>query len=152
VSAHRRINAALLAAVTSLVASGLAALPALAASGQNPVITDCLEHPGGLTGHYTVSQLTDALATMSPETKEYTSCPDVIARARLAAIAHGGTFTGSSGGSSSFLPTWVIVILVLLVLAAVTFGAIAIRRRRQAVTGGDGPSSGAGPPTPPGED
>ena len=142
---RHRLNRALVAALAALAACGVPAAPALATSGQNPVITDCLQHPSGLTGHYTVAQLTHALATMSPETKEYTSCPDVIARARLAAIAHGGTFTGS-GGSSSFLPTWVIVILVLLILAAVTFGALAIRRRSQAVAGDDDP------PTRPGDD
>jgi len=144
VNCRRRINFALVAAVAALAACSLGAVSAEAASGQNPIITDCLEHPSGLTGHYTVAQLTHALETMSPETKEYTSCPDVIARARLAAIAHGGTFTGSSGGSSSFLPTPVIVILVLLVLAAVTFGAIAIRRRRQGGAGGDGPPAASG--------
>jgi hypothetical protein len=144
VNCRRRINFALFSAVAALAACSLGAVSALAASGQNPIITDCLEHPSGLTGHYTVAQLTHALETMSPETKEYTSCPDVIARARLAAIAHGGTFTGSSGGSSSFLPTPVIVILVLLVLAAVTFGAIAIRRRRQGGAGGDGPPAASG--------
>jgi hypothetical protein len=144
VNCRRRINFALVAAVAAVSACSLGAVSALAASGQNPIITDCLQHPSGLTGHYTVAQLTHALETMSPETKEYTSCPDVIARARLAAIAHGGTFTGSSGGSSSFLPTPVIVILVLLVLAAVTFGAIAIRRRRQGGAGGDGPPAASG--------
>jgi hypothetical protein len=144
VNCRRRINFALVAAVAAVSACSLGAVSALAASGQNPIITDCLQHPSGLTGHYTVAQLTHALETMSPETKEYTSCPDVIARARLAAIAHGGTFTGSGGGSSSFLPTPVIVILVLLVLAAVTFGAIAIRRRRQGGAGGDGPPAASG--------
>lgn len=145
---RRRITVALVAAATTLAACSLAGVPALAAGSQNPIITDCLQHPSGLTGHYTVAQLTHALETMSPETKEYTSCPDVIARARLAAISHGGTFTGSSGGSSSFLPTPVIIILVLLVLAAVTFGAIAIRRRSQAASGAEGD----GPPTGPGDE
>jgi hypothetical protein len=139
VNTRRRLIIGLASAVAALAACGLAVVPAPAASGQNPIITDCLQHPSGLTGHYTVAQLTHALETMSPETKEYTSCPDVIARARLAAIAHGGTFNGSGSASSSFLPTPVIVILVLLVLAAVTFGAIAIRRRRQGGPGGDGP-------------
>jgi hypothetical protein len=140
VNTRRRVIVALVSAVAAFAA----AMPALAAGGQNPIITDCLQHPSGLTGNFTVAQLTHALETMSPETKEYTSCPDVIARARLAAIAHGGKFTGSGGGSSSFLPTPVIIILVLLVLAAVTFGAIAIRRQR-AATGSDGPGdSGPG--------
>lgn len=147
-NARGRLNFALLAAIAALAACSVAAGSALAAGGQNPIITDCLQHPSGLTGHYTVSQLTQALETMSPETKEYTSCPDVIARARLYAIAHGGKFNGSSGSSGSFLPTPVIVIIVLLILAAVTFGAIAIRRRRQGGgPGGDG-AAGAGPSGP----
>ena len=137
-----------MAAAAALAACSLAAVPALAASSQNPVITDCLQHPSGLTGHYTVAQLTHALETMSPETKEYTSCPDVIARARFAALAHGGTFKGSSASSSSFLPTWVIIILVLLILAAVTFGALAIRRRRQDGGPGGGSPGGDGPAAP----
>ncbi len=143
----RRRLAAKLAIVfaLALLAPGLAS----AASGQNPVIVDCLAHPSGLTGRYTVSQLTHALNAMSPETKEYTSCPDVISRARLAAI--GGVFTGPGTSSSgSFLPTPVIVILVLLVLAAVTFGAIAIRRRQagSATPGEDPPVGGDGPQAP----
>jgi hypothetical protein len=149
VISRHRLKLALVAALAALAACSLGAVPARAAGGQNPIITDCLQHPSGLTGHYTVSQLTQALVTMSPETKEYTSCPDVIARARLAAIAAGGTFTGSSGGSGSFLPTPVIVILVLLVLVAVTFGAIAIRRRRQSIARGDQPPAGPGSDEPP---
>jgi hypothetical protein len=121
----------------------MAATPALGAGSTNPVIADCLAHPGGLTGHYTVAQLKTALQVMPAETKEYTSCPDVINRALLAAVGSSGTGTGgsSSGGSSSFLPTPVIVILVILILAAVTFGALAVRRRR--ATGGA--DAGAGP-------
>ncbi len=99
----------------------------------NAVLQDCLAHPGGLHGSYTVSQLRHALQVMPAEDKEYTSCPDVINRALLQAIGHGGTSKGvGGGGSSSFLPTPVIVILVLLVLAAVTLGAVALRRRRAA--------------------
>jgi hypothetical protein len=147
VNRNRRTAVVLVVAIAGLSACLLGSAPALAAGGQNPVITDCLEHPSGLTGHYTVEELTHALETMSPETKEYTNCPDVINRARLAAIAHGGTFTPSSSSSSSFLPTPVIIVLVLLILAAVTFGAIAIRRRRQLVTAGADGSDGT-PGTP----
>jgi hypothetical protein len=138
---RRQSLIALLAAAFVL----MAATPALGAGSANPVIADCLAHPGGLTGHYTVAQLKNALQVMPAETKEYTSCPDVINRALLAAVGTSGTGTGGSsgGGSSSFLPTPVIVILVLLILAAVTFGALAVRRR-QAVDGG-ATGRGAGP-------
>jgi hypothetical protein len=131
---RRRSLIALVAAAFVL----MAATPVLGASSANPVIADCLAHPGGLTGHYTVAQLKNALQVMPAETKEYTSCPDVINRALLAAVGTSGTGTGgsSSGGSSSFLPTPVIVILVILILAAVTFGALAVRRRRAAGAGG----------------
>jgi hypothetical protein len=133
---RRRSLIALLAAAFVL----MAATPAVGASSANPVIADCLAHPGGLTGHYTVAQLKTALQVMPAETKEYTSCPDVINRALLAAVGTSGTGTGgsSSGGSSSFLPTPVIVILVILILAAVTFGALAVRRRRAAGAGAGG--------------
>lgn len=123
----------LLAVACALPAPLYAAGPALAASS-NPVLADCAAHPGGLTGHYTVAQLRHALQVMSAETKEYTSCPDVINRALLAALGSGTSAAGGTGGGSgSVLPTPLIVVLVVLALAAVTFGAIAIRRRRGGV-------------------
>lgn len=132
----RRLTIALLGAVSALAACTCAAGPAAAASAANPVIQDCLHHPGGLTGSYTVAQLRQALAVMPAETKEYTSCSDVINRALLSAIGRGHHAAGvtTGGGSGSVLPTPVIVIVVVLVLAAVTFGAVAVRRRR--VSGG----------------
>lgn len=150
-SSCRRSLIALLAAAFVLMAAG----PAVGASS-DPVIADCLAHPGGLTGHYTVAQLKTALQVMPAETKEYTSCPDVINRALLAEVGTKGTGTAgsSSSSSSSFLPTPVIVILVILILAAVTFGALAVRRRRAAATGAAGTSAegGADPAGPGGAD
>jgi hypothetical protein len=128
---RRRLIIALLVATIALPALASGAQPAAAAS-VNPVITDCLAHPGGLTGSYSVAQIRHALGVMSPETREYTSCPDVLNRALLAALGKGtASGSSSSGGSGSFLPTPVIIVLVVLVLAAVTFGALAIRRRQQ---------------------
>jgi hypothetical protein len=122
---------ALLLAAIALSAIAYWTQPARAAS-TNPVITDCLAHPGGLEGHYSVAQIRHALQVMSPETREYTSCPDVLNRALLAALGSGNTGGGSSsGGGGSFLPTPLIIVLVVLILAAVTFGAVAIRRRQQ---------------------
>jgi hypothetical protein len=134
----------LLGAVIALAGSASLAVlvppTALADSSSSAIFADCNAHPGGLTGHYTVAQLRHALQVMPPETKEYTSCPDVVNRALLAAISVGRTGNGGSGGGSgSFLPTPVIVILVVLILVAVTFGAVAIRRRR-----GGGGGLGAG--------
>jgi hypothetical protein len=133
----------LLGVVTALTGSASLAVlvppTALAASSSSAIIADCYAHPGGLTGHYTVAQLRTALQTMPPTVKEYSSCPDVVNHALLAAIAtHRTQPGGSGGGSGSFLPTPVIVILVVLILIAVTFGAVAIRRRR----GGGGPGTG----------
>jgi hypothetical protein len=119
----------------------LAAAPALAANSSDSVINDCLNHRAGLSGHYTVAQLNHALQVMTPETKEYTNCPDVINRALLAAVGKGKG--GGGGGSSSFLPTPVIVVLVVLVLAAVIFGAAAVRRRRDPDRDLHGPGPGA---------
>ena len=120
---------------------------ALGAGSSNPIINDCLAHPGGLTGHYSVAQLTHALAVMPAETKEYTSCPDVLNRARLAAL-HGLNGGGSSSGGSSFLPTPVLIILIVVVLAAITFGAVAVRRRQAAGGSGPGGPGGSGVPPP----
>lgn len=146
------ILAALLSALVPFGAGAGSALakakPAKAAKPPtNPVIMDCLQHPAGLTGHYTVAQLNQALLVMPAETKEYTNCPDVINRARLAALGKlPGSGTGSSG---SFLPTPVLIILILLVLAAVTLGAIAVRRRRAVEAAGPegpgGPGDSEGP-------
>jgi hypothetical protein len=129
------ILAALLGALTLFGAGATQAL-AKAKPTSNPVIMDCLQHPGGLTGHYTVAQLDHALRVMPAETKEYTDCPDVINRARLAAL--GKLPGGGTGGSGSFLPTPVLIILIVLVLLAVTLGAIAMRRRA-ATSGPAGP-------------
>ncbi len=122
-----QVAGVLLVAVAALAGSGLGAVPALGAT--NPVLVDCPHGP--LTKSYSISQLRQALATMDPATREYTSCPDVINQALAAAVADGKTGTGTGGsGSSSFLPTPVIIIIVLLILAAITFGAVAVRRRR----------------------
>lgn len=96
----------------------------------NQIFHDCASHPAQMVGHYTVAQLNHALQVMSAETREYTSCPDVINRALLAAVGKGPGGGSGGGGGGSFLPTPVIIILVVLILVAVTFGAAAIRRRR----------------------
>jgi hypothetical protein len=149
VTRRLRILAALLCALALL--GGATGALAKSKATSNPVIMDCLQHPGGLTGHYTVAQLNHALQVMPAETKEYTDCPDVINRARLAAL--GVLPGGGTGSSGSFLPTPVLIILIVLVLLAVTLGAIAIRRRRMAPgaaggpdgAGPDGPADGEGP-------
>ncbi len=132
----------LAALLCALALTGAIAPGALAKSKptSNPVIMDCLQHPAGLAGHYTVAQLNHALRVMPAETKEYTDCPDVINRARLAAL--GKLPGGGSGSSGSFLPTPVLIILIVLVLVAVTLAAIAVRRRRSAPeAGSDGPAT-----------
>jgi hypothetical protein len=135
-----RIRTVLLGAALALAVCGLALASAAMGAGANPVINDCLTHPGGLTGNYTVAELQHALQVMSAETKEYTDCSDVIHRAILVAIGKVKGTAPTKSDSGSFLPTPVIVVLVLLLLAAVTFGAIAIRRRR-----GGGPGRDAAP-------
>jgi hypothetical protein len=121
----------ILAALVCALALSCAGAGTALAKGQqtsNPVVQDCLQHPNGLVGHYTVAQLNHALQVMPAETKEYTDCPDVVNRARLAAL--GRLPGGGSGSSGSFLPTPVLIILIILILIAVTLGAIAVRRRR----------------------
>jgi hypothetical protein len=123
---------ALLVAVAALATAATAAAPASAAS--DPVIKDCVAH-GALTKPYSIRQLNQALGALSPSTREYTNCQDVINRALASGVSgKGGGGTGS-GGSGSFLPTPVIIVLVVLALAAVTFAAVAIRRRGQNTAG-----------------
>jgi hypothetical protein len=122
----RTMRLALTALATVLVLAGPAAVPASAAS--SPVIADCVAH-AKLTRTYTLKQLQQAQQQLSAETREYTDCADVIARALNAAISGHNTGPSGGGGSGSFLPTPVIVILVILILAGVSFGAVAIRRR-----------------------
>lgn len=132
-AARRQLRIALLGALSALAACTFAPSPAAALGSPNPVIADCLAHPGGLTGSYSVQQLRHALQVMPSETKEYTSCSDVINRALLGAIGRergSRAAAGTGGGSGSVLPTPVVIVLVVLVLAAVTFAAVAIRRRR----------------------
>jgi hypothetical protein len=125
----RRLFVLLVVAAVGCAVFGQSA--SAASSPSNAVIADCYAHPGGLTGHYTATQLRTALQVMPANIKEYTSCQDVINRALLAVLSRRTSGSGgSAGGSGSFLPTPVIVILVLVVLVALTFGAIAIRRRR----------------------
>lgn len=114
-------------AVAAACAVGLIAA-APAAGANNPVLQDCLLHRAGLTGHYTVAQLRHALQVMPQESREYTSCPDVINRALLATIKINKT---QGAGSGSFLPAPVLIVLAVLVVAAAGFGAQALRNRRR---------------------
>ncbi len=116
-------------AVAAACAAGLIAA-ATAAGAANPILQDCLQHRSGLTGHYTGAQLRHALQNIPPASQEYTSCPDVINRALLAAVKlqkHPHPV-----GSGSFLPVGVLIVLGLLVLAAAGFGVQALRHRRGA--------------------
>ena len=93
----------------------------------NTVINDCQDH-GQLTKTYPKAQLRDALAVMSPTTKQYSNCYDVIESALLHDTKAGG---GGSGGSGSSTTTIVIIVVIVLILLAVIFGGLAVRRRRQ---------------------
>jgi hypothetical protein len=93
----------------------------------DPAVVDCTTH-NALTKHYGVAQLQHALATMSAEVKEYTSCGDVIQRALDSEL--GGLHVSSGGGSGggSFLPVPVIIVLVVLLLGGAGYGAVLLRR------------------------
>ena len=112
---------------TVCVVALIAAAPA--AGANNPIVQDCLQHRAGLQGHYSVSALRHALQVIPQATQEYTSCPDVINRALLAALKIQKN--GGGGGSGSFLPVPVLIGLAVLVVAAAGFGAMALRNRRQ---------------------
>lgn len=138
----------LLAALALPALTGTATAAPDAASKQ--IFTQC-QSTGQLSGSFTLQQLQHALATMSPELKEYTNCPDVV-QAAITSVRSGRKVNGSGNSSGgSFLPTPVIVILVIVILAALTFGALAIRRRRGG-PGGPGSAGGSEPADDPGGD
>ena len=114
-----------------VLAMGLCAAPAAAASSGSEVIADCYKHLA-LTRTYSLSALQNALNTMPAEVTEYSDCHDVIERALLTEEGKLHRNASSTGGSSSgsFLPTPLIVVLVVLLLAAAALGVSAVRRRR----------------------
>jgi hypothetical protein len=138
----RRLQAGVLS-LGLTVALTAVLVPAATAAKVDPT-GDCYAH-GALTQTYTAAELRQALQTMSPTVKEYTSCSDVLQAALLKQVGGGGGSVGSaghSGSGGSFLPTPLIVILVLLALAGVTFGALAIRRRGGGPRGEPGGETG----------
>ena len=122
-----RLRRAIATAATCAVAL-IAAAPA--AGANNPIVQDCLLHRAGLQGHYSVAALRHALQVIPQASQEYTSCPDVINRALLAALKVSKQH-GAGGGSGSFLPVPVLIVLAALVVAAAAFGAMALRNRRR---------------------
>jgi hypothetical protein len=137
---RRTVRFPAVALVALVLAALVAAPPALASPA--PAVVDCTTH-NGLTKHYTVAQLQQALGTMSAEVKEYTSCGDVIQHALDSEL--GGLHVNGSGGSGggSFLPVPVIIVLVVLLLGGAGYGAVVLRRR-----GENGPQDGGEqPPT-----
>jgi len=126
---RRRLITAL--ALVCAVALCVPGVVMAASDNATEAITDCNDH-AGLTAHYSVDTLRQALATMPVDVREYTDCYDVIQKQLFAQLGTSGSAgSGTTGGSSSgsVLPTPLLVVIILLVLAALTFGAIAIRRR-----------------------
>lgn len=127
-----RRSSALLAllALLAALAGGLVHVPR-AFAGAAAVLTDC-NLKGHLTRTYSVSELRQALSTMSVDVKQYTDCYDVI-HGQLLAEVSASHRTGPAGpvqdSGGSFLPTPLIVVLVALGIGAGGFGVVAIRRR-----------------------
>ena len=113
--------------IAIVCATGFVAAPAVAA--QNPIVQDCLLHRTGLTGHYTVAQLRHALKVMPQYTQEYTSCPDVINRALLAALTIQPG--GRPDGGGTFLPVPLLIVLGVVVVAGGGFAVQAVRNRQR---------------------
>lgn len=110
------------------LSTGVGTLAASASAAGVPApVADCLKN-GQLTHHYSPAELQHALATMAADVGEYSNCSAVIQQALYADIGH--LHGDSTGGSGSFLPTWLLVLLIVLVLGGAAFAAVAIRRRR----------------------
>jgi hypothetical protein len=78
------------------------ALPATARASGGDVIRDC-ERNGALTGHYSLSELRNALDNLPADVQEYSNCAEIIQTAARNA-AQGKSRSGgpsASGGSSS---------------------------------------------------
>ena len=126
-----------------LVAGGLAVAAGDAVAALSPATVDCQAHPNGLTGHYTISELREALATMPAEVTEYTNCVHVITDqlnrqlASLKVKPASGTATSSGG---SFISTPLLILVIVIVLGGAAF-ALSARKR-----GGGG--GGTQPPAP----
>jgi hypothetical protein len=115
----------------------VAAIPAVARAAGNPVIANC-NASGRLTHHYTLSQLQQAYATIPVDSREYSSCAQVIEnqiQAQLSVLKVKGHPHNSSGGVS----TATIVIIVVVVLILLGGGGLALRAYRHRDPGaGDG--------------
>lgn len=134
---RRRVH--LIAATCAVLAlSGLfAATTPAAMSPVQQILKQCNT---GLTQHFTLSQLEQALRAMPATQRQYSGCYNVVQQAITRAKGRSGGAGGGSGGS--FLPTPVIVIIVLLILAGITFGAIAVRRRQSGADDDEPPGAG----------
>jgi hypothetical protein len=82
-----------------LTLSLVPAAPALAGGGGAAVIRDCTDD-GVLEGHYTQSQLKDALASIPSDVDEYTNCREVIHSAYVSGGRGGGPFGGFGSGNT----------------------------------------------------
>jgi hypothetical protein len=101
-SALRCALAALVAAVALGTATAYAAYPNTPAGAQK----DCGAGHDPLVGHYSVSVLQRALATLPGSDAEYTNCVDALRNAIRAALDHkkgstGGGGTHKSGGGTT---------------------------------------------------
>jgi hypothetical protein len=128
-----------------LVAGGLAVAAGDAVASLAPATIDCQAHPNGLTGHYTISELREALATMPAEVTEYTNCVHVItdqlnkqlASLKVTPPPAAGTSTGGS-----FISTPVLIVVIVIVLAGAGF-ALSARKRGGGGGGTQPPAAGS---------
>ncbi len=126
-----------------LVAGGLAVAAGGAYAESSP-LADCT-HNERLTGHYSVTQLRNALATMPETDQEYSNCYTVIQdqlNRQLAGLKTGTTAADTSSGGS-FLSSPLLIVLIVIVLAG---GGFALSARKRGDGGGGTPPPPAGSP------
>jgi len=114
-----------------LVAGGLAVAAGNAFAESAP-LADCIQNER-LTGHYSIAQLRNALATMPETDQEYSNCYTVIQDqlSRQLAGLKGTTTsatTPATKSESSFLSTPLLVVVIVIVLAGAGF-ALSARKR-----------------------
>lgn len=89
------------AALGCLIALAGALAPA-ALAAPDPATVDCTTH-NHLTRQYSAAELRHALATLSADVKEYTSCPDILQRALDARLGNVHA-SGGGGGEARSCP------------------------------------------------
>lgn len=123
----RRRRMIIVTCLVAVLSGGLAA----EARAENPAVVDC-NHHNMLTRSYSVARLRNALATMPPDVREYTSCYQVIDDQLLRQLGQkipGGAGVASTSSGGSLISTPLLIVVIVIVLGGGAGAYVAYRRR-----------------------